>query len=382
MARRWIRAVASGLVTLWAVATGTFLLLENAPGGPASADRRLEPSVEAASLARLGLVEVLAAPCDGTLLAIDAPGTRPVDGATAARIDNPGGGCALFARAGEILLALSRPGDPVTAGQSLLAVRPPLWLRYARTMASLAALDLGVTFTSQGQRTVRENLADGLPVSATVGALALLLALLLGLPGGLAAAARPGSALDGVLSVLATAAISVPAIVLAPLLLYAFALRLPLLPPGGLDGPSGLILPSLTLGLILAGVVQRMTRAGAADFLAGPVARHLAARGLSPARIVLVHGLRHAAVPMLGYLPPAIASLLTGSVVVETVFNLPGIGRYLVGAALNRDHPMVLGVVLVYSALLVVLNTASEALLPVVDPRLRPPAPPAPGGEP
>ncbi len=365
------KAIASALLTLWAIATGTFLLIEHAPGGPASAERRLEPEVEAANLARMGLVDLLLAPCAGVLRDVPSTGTEIDAGAPAGHIDGATGGCPLVAgQGGDVQIVLAHDGQTVGAGQMVAAVQRPGIRRYLSTMASIATLDLGVTFTSRGERTVRENLAQGLPISAAVGAAALLIALLLGIPLGLIGAARAGAWPDRMLAVLATAGVSVPAIVLGPLLLYLFALRIPIFPVSGFGSTASLFLPAATLGLILASILQRMTRAGAVDFLQGPVAVSLASRGLRGRRILLVHALRHAAIPMLGYLPPAVAALLTGSIVVETVFNLPGVSHYLVGAAINRDHPMVMGVVLAYSALLVVLNTLAEVLMPIVDPRV------------
>jgi len=323
VARRVAGAFLSGVVTLWAIATGTFFLMEYAPGGPESGERRLPPEVEEANLVRLGLAEWVSSPCeDGSL--------------RCRRVEHR-----------------------------------PMWQRYFAMLRRVASLDLGVTYSSLGERSVQENLAEGLPVSAAVGGLALLIGLGLGVPMGLLGAARAESGLDRVLRAMATALVCIPSIVLGPLLMQLFAIRLRVFPVAGMESPIALVLPSATLGLILAGVLQRMTRAGAKGFLEGPVAANLRARGVGEARLMFVHALRHAAIPMLGYLPPAVASLLTGSLVVETLFGLPGVARYLVGGALNRDHPMVMGVVLAYSALLVVLTTLSEILLPVLDPRVR-----------
>lgn len=372
MMLRTLKKLASALLTLWAIATGTFLLMEHAPGGPLSGERRLEPAVEAANLARLGLAELVRAPCDGTLAERAGEGAEVGAGETVGAIDAPGGRCEVrLQRGGTVLLVLATPGDAVRRDQPLLALRPPLWTRYLNAMGVLARLDLGVTYTSRGERTVRENLAEGLPVSMAVGGLALLIAALVGIPLGLWAAARRGSVADRLLAAASTAGVSVPTIVLGPFLLYLLAIRFRVFRPGGLDGPSDLVLPALTLALILAAVLQRMSRAGASSFLEGPVAFALRTRGIPERRLVGVHALRHAAIPMLGYLPPAVASVLTGSIVVETVFHLPGVARYLVGAALNRDHPMVLGVVLTYSVLLVACTTLADLLHPVLDPRVR-----------
>ncbi len=372
MIRRIAKVLASSLVTLWAIATGTFLLMENAPGGPLSGERRLEPAVEAANLAQMGLADLVRAPCDGTLRDVEVQGAEASPDAAAGTVDGPDGACELRpGRGGTVLLALAQAGEKVRRNQPVLAVRPSLATRYARMMGALARLDLGVTYGSRGERTVRENLADGLPVSMAVGGLALAFAMLLGVPLGLWAATRRGTWADRLLAAASTAAVSTPAIVLGPFLMYLLAIRFRVFRPGGLEGPSDLVLPALTLGLVLAAVFQRMTRAGASTFLESPVAFALRARGLRERRVVGIHALRHAAIPMLGFLPPALASLLTGSVVVETVFHLPGVARYLVGAALNRDHPMVMGVVLTYSVLLVAATALADLLHPVLDPRLR-----------
>ncbi|NOZ00858.1 MAG: ABC transporter permease [Deltaproteobacteria bacterium] len=371
MLKRVATTLASMLFTLWAVSTGTFLLMEHAPGGPDSAERRLEPMVEAASLAGMGLVRLVRSPCVGVLEWSAIKGSQLETGGPAAKVKgNPG--CEINSDvSGTVYLNLLRSGQAARPGQIIMAVRPGILSRYFHTMASLARLDLGVTYSSRGERTVRENLVQTLPVSAAIGALALAIAVLFGFPMGLVSAARRGSWTDRVLTALATAGVSAPAIVLGPCLLYVFAIKLPLFSPGGLESPLDLVLPSTTLGIILASVFQRMTRAGATGFLHGPIAMHLRARGLSEWRIAGIHALRHAGIPMLGFMPPAIAGLLTGSLVVERIFNVPGVSRYLVGAALNRDHPMVLGVVLVYSTALVVLTTLAEILYPLLDPRMK-----------
>lgn len=365
--RQWLTMV----LTLWAIATGTFFLMEHAPGGPGSAERRLDPLVEASNLAHLGLADLVRAPCDGVLEAGVGEGESLPTGGEVARIRGERACIATAQRSGVVSLTLVRSGEAVRSGEVLAVIRPSLWVRYVRAMVSIVTLDLGVTYSSQGERTVRETLARSLPVSAAVGALALLIAAALGIPAGLLAAARQGTWLDRLLVTLATAQVSVPAIVLGPFLLYLFAVRFPICSPGGLERGSDLILPAATLGLIVAGVMQRMTRAGASGFLRGATAFHLRARGLSTWRLLGIHALRHAAIPMLGYVPPVVAGLLSGSLIVERVFQLPGLSRHLVGAALNRDYPLVMGVVLLYSAILVILTNVASWLQPVLDPRLR-----------
>jgi len=371
MLKRAGKTLASMILTLWAIATGTFLLMEYAPGGPESGERRLEPSVEAANLATMGLVDIVRSDCIGVLEWTTRRGATVEEGRRAAKVKGSPGCDVLPDSDGEVYVVIVTSGTAVRPGQAILAVRPSLMMRYLKAMASIATLDLGVTYSSRGERTVRENLRQTLPISALIGAMALVMAALTGIPLGLVSAARKGTWTDRILGGLATAWVSVPAIVLGPCLLYVFALKLPVFSPGGLESPEDLVLPSATLGIILAGVFQRMTRAGSMTFIHGPTAMHLRARGIGELRIAGVHALRHAGIPMLGFLPPAIAGLLTGSLVVERIFNIPGVSQYLIGAALNRDHPMVLGVVLVYSFTLVVLTSLADLLYPVLDPRMR-----------
>lgn len=354
MIRRILKSATAVIITLWAIATGTFLLMETAPGGPESSQKRLDPIVSAHNLAALGLVDLVHSPCDG-VAGIGA------EIACGDRIERP---------PESPFSVLVEKGQQVVKGQIVATTRPPLMVRYLKTMGRIAVFDLGITYSSGGERTVRENLADGLPVSAAVGGLALLFAIALGIPAGLIAASRRETVTDSVFQVLSTAAISLPAVVGAPLWLYLFSIKLGIFAPGGLERPVDLVLPALTLGISLSAVFQRMTRAGSVGFLNSPEAFNLTARGISTGRIVGIHALRHAAIAMLGWLPPAIAGLLTGSLVVETVFHLPGMARHLIGAALTRDYPMVMGVVLVYSLILVVATSLADAIHPVIDPRL------------
>lgn len=365
-----LKALGSFILTLWAILTATFLLMEIVPGGPGASERPVEPLLEAANLARLGLVQLFEAPCSGIVRDVPSKGQDllPGDGIV---IEGEVPCILTFENRAKVYEVFVEANARVRAGQKMLATKPPLLTRYAKTLAAIATLDLGVSFGTKGERTVRELLAESLPVSFACGALALVFALFLGLPLGFLAVSRQGTWIDRMLSVVSTAQVSVPAIVLGPLLLYLFAIRFQVFSPGGLERPEDLVLPALTLGLIVSGTIQKMTKAGAQAFCESEAFLNLQARGLSPWRIYGLHVLRHTAIPMLGYLPPIVANLLTGSLVVEKIFNLPGVSRHLIGAALNRDYPVVMGVVLLYSLVLLTLTTLATLLHPILDPRLR-----------
>ena len=221
--------------------------------------------------------------------------------------------------------------------------------------------------------TVGDLVAQGLPVSLALGGLALLLALVAGVPLGAAGAMRPGGWLDRLVSVLAIALNAVPSFVTAPLLILLFSFTFALLPASGWDiaRPSTLVLPVIALALPTLGVTARLTRAGQADVLKADFIRTARARGLSAAGILRRHALKPALIPLVSYLGPAAAGLLTGAVVIETVFALPGLGRYFVQGALNRDYPLVLAVVLLYAALILLFNLIADLLYGWLDPRVR-----------
>lgn len=224
--------------------------------------------------------------------------------------------------------------------------------------------------------TVTQLIADSLPVSLTLGGLAIVLALVLGLAAGTVAALRPGGWADETLMLAATIVTALPSFVTGPLLALIFGLWLGLLPVGGLgDGllsaPQYWIMPVVALALPVAGAIAKLARAGLAAALAQEHIRTARARGLGTGAIVLRHALRPALVPVVSYLGPAAAGLLTGAVVIETVFALPGLGRYFVQGALNRDYPLIMAVILLYAALIIAFNLIADLLYGWLDPRSR-----------
>ena len=218
-------------------------------------------------------------------------------------------------------------------------------------------------------RKVGEIIASALPVSMMLGAAAVAIALVLGVGLGVLSAARRGGFIDGASFVLALVGVSVPSFVTGTLLLMVFAAWLGWFRVGVWDPPMSLVLPALTLSLPFAAYIARLTRMGMVEALASDYARAARARGISERDVLFRHALPNAFLPVLSYLGPATAFAMTGSFVVESIFSVPGMGQHFVNAVLNKDLFLILGVVIVFSALLVLLNLAVDVLTRWVDPR-------------
>jgi oligopeptide transport system permease protein len=247
----------------------------------------------------------------------------------------------------------------------------PLFEQYLLYLGAIARFDFGPSFIMR-DFTVAELFRNGLPVSMRIGALALSVAVLVGGTVGAIAAFRQNSAVDYLVTGLGTFGLTIPTFVVAPVLQIVFGLMLAWLPVAGWAGgaPRNLILPVITLALPQIAVVARMTRAAMIENLRSNHIRTLRSLGL-PTSVIIRHALRGAALPVVSYLGPAAAALLTGSVVVETIFSLPGIGRYFVEAALNRDYTLVMGTVVVVAVFVLVFNLVVDILYAVIDPRVR-----------
>jgi oligopeptide transport system permease protein len=248
----------------------------------------------------------------------------------------------------------------------------PMPEQYLNYLKALAHGDFGPSMRLR-DFSVNELLAEGLPVSLTLGGLALAVALGLGLPLGVWSALRRGRPADHLLMGAGALGIAVPAYVTAPVLALLFAVHLRWLPVAGWERgrPADLVLPVVALALPTLAYLMRLVRASVLEVLSQPHVRTAAAKGLAPARVLLVHVLPPALAPVLGYLGPAAAAILTGSLVVETVFGLPGMGRFLVQGALNRDYTLVMGKVIVYALLVIGLNLIVDLLHGLIDPRIR-----------
>lgn len=280
-------------------------------------------------------------------------------------------------------LIRTAPGGPFDEEQALPAeikrnlnaaygLDQPLWVQYGRYLTGVLHGDFGPSFKYK-DFTVTELIAQGLPVSATLGAAAILLALLGGVSLGVYAALRQHRAADRIAMVAAVLGITVPTFVLLPFLALVVGVYWRWLPVAGWEPGSArhYVLPVIALALPPMAVISRLTRAGMIEVLRSPFIRTARAKGLPEGAVIWRHALRPALIPVTGYLAPAVAAIMTGSLVVESISGLPGIGRYLVQGALNRDYTLVLGMVVVYSALLIGMGLLVDLLYAWLDPRVR-----------
>ena len=254
--------------------------------------------------------------------------------------------------------------------ESYYGLNKPLYRQYYDYLANVVKGDLGPSF-KYPNRTVNELIGESFPISAELGFWSLLVALAVGLPAGIISSLRPNTAMDYIPNSLAIAGICVPNFVLGPLLVLIFALTLGWARVSGWDEPIDRVLPALTLGAAYAAYIARLTRGGMLEIFSQDFIRTARAKGASPLRIILKHAMRGGLLPVVSYLGPAVAGLITGSFVVETIFQIPGLGRYFVNAAFNRDYTMVLGAVLFYGALIVVFNLIVDVVMVWMNPRLK-----------
>ena len=229
--------------------------------------------------------------------------------------------------------------------------------------------DLGPTF-KYPNRTVNEIIGLSLPVSMQLGVLAMIFALLVGVPLGIIGATRQNTWADTAAMATAMIGVSVPRFVLAPILIMIFALNLYVLPVARWETWRNMILPVICAGLPMAAYIARLTRGGMLEVIRSDFIRTARAKGLTERRVIWKHALKGAMLPVVSYLGPGFSSLLVGSLVVEKIFNIPGMGRYFVEAALNRDYNLVMGVMLVYGFLLMFFNTLVDVAYAFLDPRV------------
>ena len=254
--------------------------------------------------------------------------------------------------------------------ESHFGLNLPLFDQYLLYMKNLLAGDLGPSFKYVGWD-VSELIGVAFPVSLGLGVSALLIALFVGLPAGMVAALRKNTLWDYLPMGLAMVGICLPTFVLGPILIMIFSTKLNLLPALGWYSWSDLILPSLTLGLFYAAYIARLTRAGMLETLKQDYVRTARAKGASPSRVVIKHALRGGLLPVVTFLGPAFAGLVSGSFIIESIFFIPGLGKFFVTAAFNRDYTMVLGTVLFYATLIIALNLLVDFLQAWLDPKAR-----------
>ena len=261
------------------------------------------------------------------------------------------------------------PPETLAALDEYYGLNKPLVRQYASFLGNLARGELGPSF-KYGGWSVGEILAEKAAVSLELGACALAVALVAGLALGFAAAAFSGTKFGGFLSGVSLLGICLPSFVLGPLLIMIFAMKLEWFNAMGWNAPSDIVLPSITLAFFYAAWIARLARNGALDERSRGYVRTAFAKGASRGRVYFVHILRNAVQPVVSYLGPAAAALLTGSFVVETIFQIPGLGRFFISSALDNDYTMIMGCVMLYSAFIIGFNLLSDLLLAAVNPRI------------
>jgi oligopeptide transport system permease protein len=320
MRRFLLRRLGWFAITVFCVVTISFLLMRTTPGGPFSFDRRLSPAVEQNISARYHL---------------DWPLWRQY---------------------------LQYVGPFNFDEQGVLGTREELF-------GGVLTGDLGPSF-SHRDLTVNDVIAQSFPISVALGTLALAWALVLGLGAGILSALKPGSLVDHAVRIVATGGIVLPNFVIAGLLVLVFAITLNLFPVAGWGTLRHMVLPSFALGAPFAAGIARLSRTGILEALTKPHVRTAVAKGLPPHLVLLRHALKEGVLPVVSYIGPVAAGVLTGSLVIEKIFFIPGTGSHFVNGALNRDYTLAMGVTLLYTVLVYSLNTAVDLAYSLLDPRI------------
>tara|TARA_B110000046_G_C12936617_1_gene373885 strand:+ start:75 stop:1010 length:936 start_codon:yes stop_codon:yes gene_type:complete len=263
------------------------------------------------------------------------------------------------------------PPEVIKALEAQYNLDQPLWQQYLSYLGDAIHGDFGPSFKYPG-RNVAELIAAGLPATAELALYAMLVALVIGVSAGVAAAMRPNTAQDYIPMSAAMIGICMPSFLLGPLLVLVFGIHLEWLPVSGWgDIPGDKILPAITLGTGYAAYIARLSRGGMLEVLSQDYIRTARAKGLGEPLVIAKHALRGGLIPVVAFLGPAFAGLLGGSFVVETIFQIPGLGRFYVQAAFNRDYTMILGTTVFFSTLIIIFNLLSDMLAIWLNPRLR-----------
>jgi len=246
----------------------------------------------------------------------------------------------------------------------------PIWKQYGRYLGDLLHGDFGVSLKYRNH-SVNDIIAQGLPVSATLGFLAFCFALAVGLPLGFFSAVQRGTWMDHLGSFLALLTVCIPSFVIAPILILVLAMKVPWFPVALWGSPWHMVLPSIALGLFFVGKVARIMREGMLSAAQSEFITAARSKGLPETTLMVKHALRIALLPVVSYSGPMMADLLTGSFVVENIFQIPGIGVFLVNSSLNLDYPVIVGLSLLYAILLIGLNLAVDFAYTLLDPRVK-----------
>lgn len=279
------------------------------------------------------------------------------------------------------LLMHAIPGGPFTAEKSLppavkaniearYKLNDPLLTQYKDYLANVIRGDLGPSFKYVG-RSVNDIIAESFPVSLELGLESIFLALLVGVPAGVLAAYRRSRWPDRAVNLLTTLGVAVPSFVLSALLVELFAMRLGWLPAAMWNSWASRILPSVALAAMPMAFITRLTRSSMLDVLGQDYIKTAKAKGLSTGAVLFRHALPNALIPVVTYLGPMAAGILTGSFVIETIFAIPGLGSYFVTSIYNRDYTVILGITLFYSAIVIFMNMLVDLIYPLLDPRIK-----------
>lgn len=247
----------------------------------------------------------------------------------------------------------------------------PLIIQLKNYIVSFVKGDMGVSIKMQKNRSVSEIIFEKFPVSAKVGAIAIMWAVIIGIPLGCLAAYNRGHWIDSVLRIISTMGIAIPGFVVATLLLVIFGVVFPILPTTGLTTWKNYIMPCMSLGFYPMCYIARLTRSSMLDVINQDYIRTARAKGLPTSKIIFKHALRNSLIPVVTYLGPLIAYTITGGFVVETVFSIPGLGKYFVQSIINRDYPIIMGTTIFLSILLVVMMVVVDIVYKFIDPRIQ-----------
>lgn len=273
------------------------------------------------------------------------------------------------------------PGGPFTAEKSLppyvlhsieerYKLNDPLYKQYGDYLYNLVQGDLGPSFKYPG-RSVNDIIKDGFPVSFKLGIEAILIAIIIGIPAGILAGVKKDKWQDRAVNFFTTLGVAVPSFVVAALLIYVLSTKLHLLPAAMWNGWRYEIMPALALSGMPMSFIARLTRSSMLDILSQDYIKTARAKGLSWSKVLVKHALPNSLIPVVTYLGPMTASILTGSFVIETIFAIPGLGQYFVTSIYNRDYTVILGVTIFYSVIVIVLNMVVDLLYPLLDPRIK-----------
>ena len=273
------------------------------------------------------------------------------------------------------------PGGPFTAEKSLppyvlhsieerYKLNDPLYKQYGDYLCNLVQGDLGPSFKYPG-RSVNDIIKDGFPVSFKLGIEAILIAIIIGIPAGILAGVKKDKWQDRAVNFFTTLGVAVPSFVVAALLIYVLSTKLHLLPAAMWNGWRYEIMPALALSGMPMSFIARLMRSSMLDILSQDYIKTARAKGLSWSKVLIKHALPNSLIPVVTYLGPMTASILTGSFVIETIFAIPGLGQYFVTSIYNRDYTVILGVTIFYSVMVIVLNMVVDLLYPLLDPRIK-----------